>query len=77
MSNFLCVEAYFAVLKWRFLLKIKWLSRTAVSQFSHLRTYHPRPWWLCFEMIASKQNVASHQSHAHRILFVTANRLNQ
>jgi len=31
-----CVEAYFAVLKRRFLHNIKWLSRTAVSQFSHL-----------------------------------------
>jgi len=36
MSNFLCVKAYFAVPMWRFLHKIKWLSRTAVSQFSHL-----------------------------------------
>ena len=33
MSNFLCAEAYFAVPKWRFLHKIKWLGRTAVYTF--------------------------------------------
>ena len=38
MLNFLRVEAYVAVPKWRFLHKIKWLSRTAVSQFLHLST---------------------------------------
>jgi len=38
MSNFLCVEAYFPILKWRFRHKIKWLCRTALSQFSHQST---------------------------------------
>ena len=38
MSNFLCVEAFYAVPNWHFLHKIKWLSRTVVSRCSPLST---------------------------------------
>jgi len=38
LSNFLSVKVYCAVLRWRFLHKIKGLSGTAVFQFTHLST---------------------------------------
>jgi len=73
MSNFLCVEAYFAVPKWRFLHKINLLSQTAVSQFWHLstQTVGVELWDDCVTI-----ELASHQARADRVLFVTANRRN-
>jgi len=51
MSNFLCVEAYFAVPKWSFFIKSIGLVELLFLSF---RTYQPGPWWLSFEMIASQ-----------------------
>ena len=66
MSNFLCVEAYFAVPKLRFLHKSKFNGYVELLFFSFC-TYQPRLWWLSLQMIASQQNVASHQSCAYGI----------
>jgi len=58
MSNFLCVEAYFAVLKWRFFHKIIFLSRTArtVRKFlsNHRKLGSTSTDFLCFSQTQLK-----------------------